>query len=89
MLETEFYAAKQTGGSLLLWTQKTSKYKGVYWNKHKNKYMSRITLNGKLMFIGYFNNETLAAQAYDEKAKELHGEYARLNFKQEGFNAII
>ena len=57
----------------------SSKFKGV--NLTKGKYMARIKLNGKKLYIGLYENEIEAARAYDEKAKELHGEYAGLNFK--------
>jgi len=35
----------------------SSKYKGVSWFKTKNKWLSRIRVNGKDKFLGYFNNE--------------------------------
>jgi hypothetical protein len=59
----------------------TSIYKGVYWHKDNKKWRARIRLNGKLIFLGYFNNEITAARAYDKKARELFGEFANLNFK--------
>lgn len=58
----------------------SSKHKGVSWNKRKKQWQVHITLNGKLKNLGYFNNEIDAALAYDKKAKELFGEFARLNF---------
>jgi hypothetical protein len=66
--------------------KKTSKYKGVY--KYKNiknkKYCAYITINKKRISIGYYYTEIEAAKAYDEKAKELFGEYASLNFPEPG-----
>ncbi len=61
----------------------SSKYKGVCWNKESNKWTSSITLNQKQTHLGYFTCEKKAAKAYDKKAKELFGEYSRLNFKEE------
>ena len=57
----------------------TSKYKGVCWDKRKNKYISEIMLNNKTYYLGEFMNEIDAAKAYNKKAIELHGEYAYLN----------
>ena len=64
--------ARPMGGS--------SKYKGVSWNKKGNKWYSAIRFNYKQIHLGVFVSETLAAKAYDSKAKELFGEFAYLNF---------
>ncbi len=58
----------------------TSSYKGVYWNKERKKWQVGIRINNKSIFLGRFNSEIEGAKAYDEKAKELFGEYACLNF---------
>ena len=60
----------------------SSKYKGVAWNKDKNKWRARLYFNGKLIFLGYFKDEIKAAKAYDEAAKKYYGEFASLNFPQ-------
>jgi len=57
----------------------SSQYKGVNWSKNENKWVSRITCNGKTISLGYFDDEKEAAKAYDAKAKELFGEYAAPN----------
>jgi len=59
----------------------TSKYMGVNWEKSRKKWKSQIGFNNKRIFVGYFINEEDAARAYDNKAKELFGEFANLNFK--------
>lgn len=60
----------------------SSVYKGV--GLHRGKWRSYITdLEGKFKGLGYFENETLAAEAYDNAAKELFGSWARLNFPDE------
>jgi len=59
----------------------SSKYKGVYFKKDMNKYCATIGLKGKKTHLGYFDNEIDAAKAYDEAAKKLFGEFAKLNFE--------
>ena len=57
----------------------SSRYKGVAWSKSRKKWRTRITWNGRWIFLGYFDDEEAAAMAYDAKAKELFGDYASLN----------
>lgn len=59
----------------------TSKYKGVYFDKIRGRIFSSIYHNGSSNFLGYYETEEEAALAYDEKAKEIFGEFANLNFK--------
>jgi hypothetical protein len=54
----------------------SSKYKGVILQKGRRSYHAII--QGK--YIGSFIDEIEAAKAYDKKAAELFGEFARLNF---------
>ena len=65
--------------------KKTSRYKGVGWNKQLKQWRSRIYCNYKEIYLGCFRDEAEAARVYDTKAKELYGEFACLNFppKQE------
>ena len=58
---------------------KTSKYKGVYFNKRKNKWQAQIKKDGKWYGLRLHNNEKEAAQAYNDAAIEMFGEYAKLN----------
>jgi hypothetical protein len=60
-----------------------SEYKGVTFVRHRNiEYIgSQIVSQGKRYWLGLFPNEISAAIAFDKKAKELHGEFANLNFK--------
>lgn len=57
----------------------SSQYKGVSWHKSHKKWRTQIEINRKSKHIGYFKNEIEAAKAYDEVAKELFGEFARIN----------
>jgi len=60
--------------------KKTSKYKGVFKSPGCNSSRAAITYKGKKIYLGSFRCETVAALAVDRKAKEILGEYARLNF---------
>jgi hypothetical protein len=60
----------------------SSKYKGVSWNRYKNKWSVQIRYDSKSKFIGFFDSEIEAAKAYDEAAKRYHKEFAALNFKE-------
>ena len=45
--------------------------KGYYFHKKAKKWMAYIQINGKLKYLGYFENEEEAHQAY-LKAKEIY-----------------
>lgn len=62
--------------------KKTGKYKGVSFIKSRNLWLAQIMKDKKNYFLGYHNTECEAAKAYDKKAIELFGEYAKLNFKE-------
>lgn len=55
----------------------SSIYKGV--RKIPESYQAFIKFKGKAFHLGTFNNEIKAAEAYNNKAKELFGEFALLN----------
>lgn len=59
---------------------KSSIYKGVTYNKARGKWTAQIMANNKKIHIGLFSKERHAAVAWDIWAKELFGEFARLNF---------
>lgn len=57
-----------------------SQYKGVSPSKNPKKWRGRIKVNNKNIYLGSFDTEIEAALAYDKSAKELFGEFAKLNF---------
>lgn len=61
------------------YTNNTSGFKGVSWHKYVKKYHAHIGNDGQKIHLGYFDKKEEAARAYNEAAKRLHGEFARLN----------
>jgi len=61
-------------------------YRGVYFHPKTGKWRARICGNGRInpISLGLFHDPETAAKVYDKAAKEYFGEFARLNFPQEG-----
>lgn len=57
-----------------------SGFKGVCCFKPTGRWCAKIEVCGKIHHLGYFTTAEEAALAYDRAARELHGEFARLNF---------
>jgi hypothetical protein len=62
-------------------------YKGVRHIADRNAFGARIQVDGKRRYLGYFKNPVDAAKAYDAAAREHFGEFARLNFPEQGGDA--
>jgi len=65
-----------------MWNQTKQKdtiamYKGV--SKNGNGWKAHIGHNGKVIYLGYRNTQQECAILYNEKARELFGEFAKLN----------
>lgn len=58
---------------------KTSRFKGVCWDKREERWLASIRANGERFDLGHFDDEESAALAYDAAAAEKHGEFARTN----------
>ena len=56
----------------------TSGYKGVV--KARKRWCAQIKLNRAVVFWKSFSTPEEAARAYDEKAREIYGEFAKTNF---------
>jgi hypothetical protein len=69
----------QNAKNRLMSANNSSGFKGVHWRADKGKWAAEIACNGSRVRIGYFDNKKEAVLAYDRKAIELHGEYAKTN----------
>lgn len=59
-----------------------SLYRGVSIDRRYGKWRAAIQKDKKRVALGYFPDEISAARAYDDAAKEIHGEFAVLNFPE-------
>ncbi len=71
--------------------QRKGGYKGVSWSKKARKW--QVVFGGgerlpngksKLVYVGNFESAEEAARAYDDAARKAFGEYAALNFPDDG-----
>lgn len=71
--------SQNSWNSLLQCRSKSSRYKGVCWDKRRKKWVAYINQYGKRKYLGYFKLEDQAALAYNEMASNLHGDFALIN----------
>ncbi len=79
-LATDAQNSQNNGGS----SRSVSRFKGVGWHAGIGRWQAQIGHEGKVLYMGLFKNEIEAAKVYDQKARELFGDFARLNFPEEG-----
>lgn len=72
-------AKQNTKNSVKTKSKTTSFYKGVHFDKERNKYQAQIKVDYKNIHLGRFETEDQAAIAYNIAALKYHGEYANLN----------
>jgi hypothetical protein len=61
------------------WSNTTSKFKGVYWDKQLLKWRVQISPDRKRIHLGCFESEIEAAETYNVAALQYFGEFAELN----------
>lgn len=69
----------QNKANMVKFRNNKSGFKGVYFDRKKSKYRAHIMINYKKYQLGYFDTAEEASLAYDEKAKEVFGDFAFLN----------
>jgi hypothetical protein len=62
----------------------TTGFKGVSLMKETGVFRADIELHGRQRYLGLFKASEEAAKAYDRAARRYFGEFARLNFPEEG-----
>lgn len=72
--------SSQNSGNMGLPRHNTSGFKGVSWDRSKNKWQANIRIFGRQKNLGRFSSPALAALAYDAAAANHFGKFARLNF---------
>ena len=57
----------------------TSKFRGVCWDKRSGSWLARVSRDSAERWSRHFHDEVDAATAYNFKALEIFGEFARFN----------
>lgn len=71
---------RENSANCKLHSHNTSGYKGVYrFTRGNKRWRAAVTFNDKQISLGYYDNPIDAAKAYNKKALELFGDYARIN----------
>ena len=55
----------------------TSGFKGVHWANQAQRWMARIQINARRVYLGHFDTPEAAHTAYCDAAREHFGEFAR------------
>lgn len=60
----------------------TSRFKGVSWAKNASAWAACIRVDKRKLHLGYFDDEVLAAEAYDAAAAKYFRDFAVFNFPE-------
>jgi hypothetical protein len=66
------------------YTKSLSGFKGVHLDRRTGQWIAQLTHQYRKHYLGVFASPEAAAKAYDNKASELFGDFARLNFPTSG-----
>lgn len=70
---------RENAHNMRIGSRNTSGYKGVSWWKTGKKWHAQITVNRKVIHLGYFDDIIEAAAAYNRGSLKYHKEFSRLN----------
>jgi hypothetical protein len=73
---------QENGMNKASYKNSSSKYIGVSRDKSRNKWIVSISIDGKNIHLGRFNDEEEAAKMRDVATKMYFKEHGRLNFSQ-------
>jgi hypothetical protein len=76
--------SSQNGANQGIGSRNSSGFKGVSWSAARRKWQAHIKVRRVSTYLGLFLLAEDAAAAYDSAARVHFGEFARLNFPDEG-----
>lgn len=71
------------------WSSNTSGFRGVHWNAEIDKWRARISIDGKAVWLGSFDDIRDAARAYKKAALAKWGEGAKVPTDEEIDNFVV
>lgn len=72
-------AARHNGRNRNLYSNNSTGYKGVSFDKHAGRFEASIKVDYRKRFLGHFDTAEEAAAAYDHAAAQVHGLFASPN----------
>jgi hypothetical protein len=66
----------------------TSGFKGVSWDIVHEKWNAKLAFQGRRINLGFFSSAIEAAQVYDKALRKFFGDFARVNFIDNGTESL-